>query len=116
MRPMEIAGREDLVRGNESRPTNYYDASPNLLDVLDVRASSARRLEMEGRLRAFGAVEQAALFYQLSHVGEGGAGWPSARPVSLGPWPVGVRRSWPVATSAAFARRASRGRCAARSS
>ena len=56
MRPMEIAGREDLVRGNESRPTNYYDASPNLLDVLDVRASSARRLEMEGRLRAFGAV------------------------------------------------------------
>ena len=52
----ELPGREDLVRWNESRPTNYYDASTNLRNVLDARAGSARRLEMEGRLHDFGAV------------------------------------------------------------
>jgi acyl-CoA dehydrogenase len=143
----ELPGREDLVRWNESRPTNYYDASTNLRDVLDARAGSARRLEMEGRLHDFGAVvartidpavetqerhretpahvpydavgrrteriefhpaherasaavwdsgllacddgpggafEQAALFYLLSHVGEGGVGCPAVCTVGLG--------------------------------
>jgi acyl-CoA dehydrogenase len=143
----EPPGREDLVRWNESRPTNYYDASTNLRDVLDARAGSARRLEMEGRLHDFGAVvartidpavetqerhretpahvpydavgrrteriefhpaherasaavwdsgllacddgpggafEQAALFYLLSHVGEGGVGCPAVCTVGLG--------------------------------
>ena len=57
----ELPGRQDLVRWNESRPTNYYDASTNLRDVLDARAGPARRLEMERRLRDFGAVVAATI-------------------------------------------------------
>ncbi len=143
----ELSGREDLVRWYESRATNYYDMSTNLRDVLDLRAGSPRRLEMEGRLRDFGATvaqtidpaveaqerhrtmplhvpydavgrrteliefhpaherasaavwdsgllacddgpggafEQAALFYLLSHVGEGGVGCPAVCTAGLG--------------------------------
>ena len=57
----ELPGRQDLVRWNESRPTNYYDASTNLRDVLDARAGPTRRLEMERRLRDFGAVVAATI-------------------------------------------------------
>jgi acyl-CoA dehydrogenase len=143
----ELPGREDLVRWTESRPTNYYEESANLRDVLDVRAGIARRREMEPRLHRFGGVvaltidpavtilehrrelpahvpydavgrrvdriefhpdyerasaavwdsgllacddgaggafEQAALFYLLSHVGEGGVACPAVCTAGLG--------------------------------
>jgi acyl-CoA dehydrogenase len=143
----ELAGREDLVRWTESRATNYYEASSNLRDVLDVRAGVERRREIEPRLHHFGAVvastidpavtilehrrelpalvgydsvgrrveriefhpeherasaavwdsgllacddteggafEQAALFYLLSHVGEGGLACPAVCTAGLG--------------------------------
>jgi acyl-CoA dehydrogenase len=143
----ELPGREDLVRWTESRPTNYYEASSNLRDVLDLRAGAERRRAIEPRLHRFGAVvastidpavtilehrrelptlvpydsvgrrveriefhpeherasaavwdsgllacddteggafEQAALFYLLSHVGEGGLACPAVCTAGLG--------------------------------
>jgi acyl-CoA dehydrogenase len=143
----ELPGREDLLRWVNGHPENYYEVSTNLTAVLDLRAGAARRLEMEARLNAFGAVvatsiepavvtlerhrefpvlvpydavgrridevefhpdqrratqaawdsgllasdqrgggafEQAALFYLLSHVGEGGIACPAVCTVGLG--------------------------------
>lgn len=143
----ELPGREDLLRWVEGHPENYYEVSTNLTAVLDLRAGEARRLEMEARLEAFGAVvatriepavvtlerhrefpvlvpydsvgrridqvefhpdqrtatraawdsgllasdqrgggafEQAALFYLLSHVGEGGIACPAVCTAGLG--------------------------------
>ena len=143
----ELPGREELVRWNESRPANYYVASTNLRETLDLRAGVERRREMESRLHHFGAVvaekldpavtalehrrelpsfvpydavgrrvdqiefhpehfkataavwdsgllacdngkggpfEQAALFYLLSHIGEGGLGCPAVCTAGLG--------------------------------
>ena len=133
------AGREDLARWRASRPTNYYEVTPNLRSVLVMRAGASRTAAMEPRLSEFGrnvvegidpaveelerpghlpthvpfdcigrevqgvefhpaqrragqavwasgmltathdgegVFEQAALFYLLSHVGEGGHGCP----------------------------------------
>jgi acyl-CoA dehydrogenase len=53
---IEQPGREDLARWMESRPTNYYEATPNLRSVLEVRAGATRRAAMETRLEDFGRV------------------------------------------------------------
>ncbi|HUY23452.1 MAG TPA: acyl-CoA dehydrogenase family protein [Acidimicrobiales bacterium] len=53
---IEQPGRQDLARWLDSRPTNYYEATPNLRSVLDIRAGVTRTASMEPRLRDFGRV------------------------------------------------------------
>src|ERR1019366_10359833 len=43
----EQPGREDLARWMGLRPTNYYEATPNLRSVLDIRAGATRTTAME---------------------------------------------------------------------
>ncbi len=50
----EQPGREDLARWMESRPTDYYEATPNLRSVLDIRAGATRATAMEPGLTDFG--------------------------------------------------------------
>lgn len=51
---VEVAeGREALSRWEESRPRNFYDATPNLARVLDVHLGPVAP-NLEPRLRAFG--------------------------------------------------------------
>ena len=50
----EQPGRDDLARWMESRPTNYYEATPNLRSVLDIRAGATRTAAMEPGLKDFG--------------------------------------------------------------
>jgi alkylation response protein AidB-like acyl-CoA dehydrogenase len=50
----EEAARATLATWRESRPGNYYDATPNLARVLASRAGPERLSAMEPRLRAFG--------------------------------------------------------------
>jgi len=52
--PDSQPGRDDLARWWASRPTNYYDATPNLARVLALRAGAERLRTMEPRLRDFG--------------------------------------------------------------
>ena len=51
----EQPGRNDLSAWWEARPTNYFDATPNLARVLDRWAGEAAREKMEPALREFGA-------------------------------------------------------------
>ena len=51
----EQPGRGDLVAWWDARPTNYYEATPNLARVLDRWAGAAAREKMEPALREFGA-------------------------------------------------------------
>lgn len=53
---IEQLGREDLARWMESRPTNYYEATPNLRSVLEIRAGATRTAAMEAGLQDFGHV------------------------------------------------------------
>jgi alkylation response protein AidB-like acyl-CoA dehydrogenase len=48
-------GRSDLVAWREFRPSNYYDADPNLARVLDRWTGPDAREKMEPSLREFGA-------------------------------------------------------------
>jgi alkylation response protein AidB-like acyl-CoA dehydrogenase len=50
---MTSAGREELERWQESRPENFYEASPNLARSLRARLGDLS--ELEPRLHAFGA-------------------------------------------------------------
>jgi hypothetical protein len=50
---MTSAGREVLERWRESRPENFYEASPNLARSLRARLGDLS--ELEPRLHAFGA-------------------------------------------------------------
>jgi acyl-CoA dehydrogenase len=52
----EQPGREDLARWMGSRPTNYYEATPNLRSVLDIRAGATRTTAMVPGLTDFGRV------------------------------------------------------------
>jgi len=52
----EQPGRDDLARWMESRPNNYYEATPNLRSVLEIRAGTTRTAAMEPGLQDFGRV------------------------------------------------------------
>ncbi len=141
------AGREDLVRWVDSRPTNYFEGADNLREVIALRAGPEIARDVDDCLRTFGAtvatvlepivatmerhrtlpalvaydgvgrrvdriefhpdyhvatgalwgagvlttnerpagvVEEAALFYLLSHVGEGGLACPLVCTSGLG--------------------------------
>ena len=52
---VEQPGRNDLSAWWEARPTNYFDATPNLARVLNRWAGEAAREKMEPALREFGA-------------------------------------------------------------
>ncbi len=52
--PDSQPGRDDLASWWASRPTNYYDATPNLARVLASRAGAENLRTMEPRLRDFG--------------------------------------------------------------
>jgi alkylation response protein AidB-like acyl-CoA dehydrogenase len=54
-RAPEQPGRSDLARWRDSKPSNYYEADPNLPQVLDRWAGPQAREKMEPALRDFGA-------------------------------------------------------------
>ena len=52
----EQPGRAELAQWMAARPTNYYEATPNLRTVLDIRAGAARTAAMDPDLKDFGGV------------------------------------------------------------
>jgi alkylation response protein AidB-like acyl-CoA dehydrogenase len=52
----EQLGRDDLAAWRAARPTNYYDAAPNLARAIEAWAGAVELDKMAPRLRHFGAV------------------------------------------------------------